>query len=378
MKSILIQAWTLYKKDDILYLPYTHWIYLKEIATHYDYIYLLSSVIKNDIPKNLIPINNLKNIEVYSLPESKNYSGAIKYFFSYLKIYFNIRKKNYSVSYVRYPTPFGWLQRVFIKKPKKIIHFVGDPIDTVEKNPNFSLFKKKLLTSLFLPEHLLYIWACKKNVSVYTNGTHLSKKLNKHGIYATPLISSTLQESDFYINENKIISNKHPKIIYVGYLRKAKGVETVIATFSFLKKKYPNSSLTIVGTGELEEKLKSNTKHLSNINFLGHIDDRKKLNNILREHDIFCFCSLSEGSPRVILEAMANGLNVVSTPVGSLPDIFQDGVNILFSKYNNEKDFSEKIEFLIDNPNIAKKIRTNSFHIVKKFQLSSFIKEIFK
>ena len=75
-----------------------------------------------------------------------------------------------------------------------------------------------------------------------------------------------------------------------------------------------------------------------NVTFLGHVDNRIQLNEILRNNDIFCFASLSEGSPRVILEAMANVINIVSTAVGSLPTIFENEKDILFADFNDEKD----------------------------------------
>ena len=176
----------------------------------------------------------------------------------------------------------------------------------------------------------------------------IKEKLSKQNIHSIPLISSTLNDNDFYFDK-KIINPAKPRLIYVGYLRKTKGVETIIKTFILLKKEYPEAELTIVGTGELECFLQDIIKKsgIDNITFTGHIDDRNNLNKLLRRNDIFCFGSLSEGSPRVVLEAMANGLVVVSTPVGSLPNTFIDGQEILFADFNNEQKFCEKIISLI-------------------------------
>ena len=229
-----------------------------------------------------------------------------------------------------------------------------------------------------MPEFLMYMWACKK-AAVYTNGFHIKKKLRKYGVEAMPVISSTLKADDFYFDALKKIDDKNLKIVYVGYLRKAKGVDTVINSFYHLQQKYPKAQLTIVGTGESEQELKEiiRANPIKNVQFLGHIDSREKLNTILRTHDIFCFASLSEGSPRVILEAMANGINVVSTPVGSLPTIFKHNENILFADFNNATVFSDQMINLISNEKNAFLLRKNAFEKVKNYKIENFLKEIF-
>ena len=378
MSSILIQAWTVHKSGDEYYLTYTHWIYLKEIVKYYDNICLLSpiKIHKSLIKEEMVPINFFTNVTVKELPYSNSYISAVKYFFKYLSAYKNLNK--FDVSYARYPIPFGWLQKIYMKKSKRIIHFVGDPINTIKKNPNLSSLKKLFLIFFFMPEFLMYMWACKK-AAVYTNGFHIKKKLRKYGVEAMPVISSTLKADDFYFDALKKIDDKNLKIVYVGYLRKAKGVDTVINSFYHLQQKYPKAQLTIVGTGESEQELKEiiRANPIKNVQFLGHIDSREKLNTILRTHDIFCFASLSEGSPRVILEAMANGINVVSTPVGSLPTIFKHNENILFADFNNATVFSDQMINLISNEKNAFLLRKNAFEKVKNYKIENFLKEIF-
>lgn len=377
-KKILIQAWTVHRSENKLYLPYTHWVYLNEIVKYYEEVCLLSQI-KNDddvIEDGLHSISSFKNVTVIKIPYYDGYIGAIKHFLNYLLVYKKLN--HFDVFYARYPTPFGWLQKVFTKSSKRIIHFVGDPIDAARNNPNFSKLKKSLLISFFYPEHLMYMWAC-RGALVYTNGNHIVNRLKKYGIDANPVTSTTLNNKDFYFDENRIFSKESIKLLYVGYLRKAKGVETVLRAFGILNEKFPQAELSIVGSGKFETELKQmiKSKNLKNVNFYGHIDKRDKLNQIFRNHHIFTFASLSEGSPRVVLEAMANGINVVSTPVGSLPFDFEDNKNIMFADFNDEHDFANKIESLILDQKKAKKIRINAFKKVKGFTIQNFIKNIF-
>lgn len=381
MNKLLIHAWSVYKHNGIYYLPYTHWVYLQEIVKYYDEICLLSPVFNNEEKgqNKFLPIDFEGKVTVFELPPSNGYISAIKHFGAYYKGYKQLKDK-YTEVYVRYPIPFGWLSKVFFKGKRRIIHFVGDPIDATKVNPNFSKFKKRLLVGCFLPENSLYMWAC-KGANVYTNGHHLKAKVAKHGIEATALISSTLTSGDFFLDPDRQITSDNIKMLYVGYLRKAKGVEVIIRTFNHIANDHAGATLTIVGAGEFERELRTMAHELglnNRIKFAGHVDNRAQLNSFFREHNVFCFASLSEGSPRVILEAMANGINVVSTPVGSLPSVFSDEKDIMFAGFNDDRDFAVKINKLVHDNSLARIVRTNAMDKVKGFTIEAFIRTIFE
>src|SRR5690606_8447797 len=191
--------------------------------------------------------------------------------------------------YARYPTPFGWLQKVYGGKSKRVIHYVGDPVDAAANNPNFSWLKKRILISGFFLENALYTWAC-KGAKVYTNGHHLTEKLRKKGVSAVSLISSTLVDEDFFFCE-KSIDASSASFVYLGYLRTAKGVETVIRAFALYNKEFPNSSLSIIGSGEFESQLKGiiSAECVRNVRFLGRLESRDVINKELRSADVFLF-----------------------------------------------------------------------------------------
>ena len=373
--KVLIHAWKVYECNGKHYLQYTHLVYLKEIKKNFDEIHLLSPVEKIETINNNLMLLNINYIKVLSLPNTSNYSGSIKYFIHYLIKYLSF--KNYSTYYSRYPVPFGWMQ-LLKRRGNKIIHYVGDPVDVTKNNPSLSKLKKGLMLALFKPENYLYTVAGRR-ARVLTNGHHLADKLKSKGVNAIPLISSTLIDNDYYFEESKFRLINSPKLLYVGYLRKAKGVETVLKSFALIVQKYPEASLTIVGTGDFEKQLHDIVfkNNIPNVNFKGHIDKREQLNQIFRNHDIFCFASFSEGSPRVVLEAMANGIPVVSTPVGSLPKIFENEKTILFANFSNEHDFCNQYEKLLQDQKLYNSIRFNAFNKSKEFGLKRFIMKIF-
>lgn len=378
-ENILIQAWKVYKCDGNYYIQYTHAIYLQSIQKIYTEIHLVA-------PTSITELNNLssfikldKNIKVHELPSSSSYLGAYRNFFSYLKLYRNLKHTNFDTVYSRFPSPFGWLQMFFFKE-SRIVHHVGDPIDTVLKNDNLNTLFKYTKVFFFIPEYLLFLISSYNAEKVVTNGHHIANKLKKFNVNANYLISTTLQEKDFFEKSDLYsICDSSIKLLYVGYLRKAKGVDVLMKALSVLNTSYPGKfSLTIVGSGEELDTLKKLAIQLNvEVTFTGHIDNRNELNNIMRNHDIFCFASLSEGSPRVILEAIANGLFVITTPVGSLPYIFKDNLDVLYFDYNDAVVLSNRIIQLVLNRKLQEKLRINSLNKVKDLTIDKFIGDAF-
>lgn len=375
--TIVVHAWTVISFNNNNYLPYTHWVYLNEIVKYYSKVYLLSPVY---IEKNKEKLNGVQlefdNVSVIKLPYSGSYLNSILCFKSYYRAYKNLSDIN--VFYSRYPVPFGWLQKLFGKDKKRILHYVGDPIDAANNNPNFSLSKKLILTTGFKLENKLFDWACKDAI-VYTNGHHIADRLRKKNIKATPLVSSTLRESDFFTKVNLYHNASALKFVYLGNLRTAKGVETILRAFKSFNVLYPLSTFTIIGSGEFEKQLKKIVleEAINNVDFVGRLDDREMINSHLRASDVFLFGSLSEGSPRVILEAMANSLVVVSTPVGSLPDMFKHEESILYANFNDSNSFLQEMLKLVSDEKLFNRIKNNSHNIAKQHTIENFLKKIF-
>ena len=60
-------------------------------------------------------------------------------------------------------------------------------------------------------------------------------------------------------------------------------------------------------------------------------------------------CSYEEGFPMVVLEAWAYGISVVTTPVGGLPDVLEDGKNASVFNFGDWIGLANCIENLIDH-----------------------------
>ena len=86
---------------------------------------------------------------------------------------------------------------------------------------------------------------------------------------------------------------------------------------------------------------------------LGH---RQDVPALMRSFSVFCLTSRSEGTPNVILEAMAAARPVVATCVGGIPDLVQDGVTGFLVEPDDVDGFAKAVKTLLENPTLAEKM----------------------
>jgi glycosyltransferase involved in cell wall biosynthesis len=119
------------------------------------------------------------------------------------------------------------------------------------------------------------------------------------------------------------------KLFFSGSLIKRKGIEEFIHVVSRLQATVPGLKAYVLGEGSADyvARLKGLAESLGVIEkvlFTGQIDFARIV-DLYSLGGIFCMTSHVEASPNVVLEAMAAGLPVVSTNVGALPKIVEDG-----------------------------------------------------
>jgi len=112
-------------------------------------------------------------------------------------------------------------------------------------------------------------------------------------------------------------------ITFLGLISREKGAFDLIRAVKRLRESGLNVELRIGGHGDITT-LKKEMGGEEGIHYLGWLDGTKK-NKLYRDTDILVLPSYFEGMPMVILEAMSYGIPVVSTPVGGIPEVVEDG-----------------------------------------------------
>src|SRR5207245_895858 len=144
----------------------------------------------------------------------------------------------------------------------------------------------------------------------------------RHG-YRVRVIRNLVDTSLFRYRERLPV---RPRILSTRNLEPYYRVDVTLEAFALLKARYPEATLTIVGYGSEEQRLRRMAASLgtSAVRFVGKAD-RPTLPGLYDEHDIFVNSSVLDNQPVSVLEAFASGLPVVSTGTGDIAAMLRCG-----------------------------------------------------
>ncbi len=167
-------------------------------------------------------------------------------------------------------------------------------------------------------------------------------------------------------------TSKTIKILSIGRLVYQKNLSSLIKAVAKLDQ---SIELIIVGQGSLEAKLFKLSKklniNLTHLRFLPH----NQLPQLYQSADIFCLPSHYEGSPKVLLEAMACGLPCVVADKPFSQFIITHRQNGLLVK-NAPSDLAQGISQLINQPQLAARLGKNARQtIINQFNNKKIIKK---
>lgn len=157
------------------------------------------------------------------------------------------------------------------------------------------------------------------------------------------------------------------KILFVGRLHPQKGLVYLIKAMSQVIKKYPQTTLYLVGEGPLLRVLKKQVENLgvkSDVNFKGRMTGKRLIKEYKSSH-LFVLPSVYEGQPLTLLEAWAAKLPVLVTAVGENPTMVKEGVNGYLVKSGESNQLARMIRDAIENPHLEK-LGENGYRLVKR------------
>ncbi len=118
-----------------------------------------------------------------------------------------------------------------------------------------------------------------------------------------------------------------PSVLYLGRLSREKGLPVLLDAFAQVLRRM-RARLDVYGLGLMREELEAQALSLGirdSVVFHGWVPPGAPFFAALKGGDVFVLPSLSEGLPSVIPEAMSQGLPIIASRVGGIPDILQNG-----------------------------------------------------
>lgn len=193
-------------------------------------------------------------------------------------------------------------------------------------------------------------------------------------IIYNPVVDEKILEKSKEIVDEKIFISNLPIILTAGRLVDAKDYTTIIKAFANILR-VKEANLVILGEGEEEKNIKNLISKLGiedRVYFLGFKDNPYKY---FSKSSVFLSASKREGFSNSIVEAMFCGVPVVATDAAGPKEIIENGKNGILAKIGNSEELSEKIIYLLNNPDVAKKIAEEAKKRSLDFTIESSVKK---
>jgi glycosyltransferase involved in cell wall biosynthesis len=172
-----------------------------------------------------------------------------------------------------------------------------------------------------------------------------------------------------------------PHIVFLADHVPRKGIADFAKAIDNLQKRQTGTfHVTIAGTGPSSDHAERVADRYSNVEYRGYLSEAQK-RDLLNEASIYVLPTYAEGLPIGILEAMAGGSAVVSTAVGSIPDLIDDDAGVVLDP-GDSIHLSNALEHLITSPkSIQEMAEYNRTMIQEKYtwdQLSNQLVQIYR
>lgn len=173
-----------------------------------------------------------------------------------------------------------------------------------------------------------------------------------HGIGAT-VVPNVVDLRRFHPDERRPGAPLH--LIVARNLEPIYDNATALRAFAIVQRRFPACRLTVAGTGPQEPQLRELARDLgieSEVSFAGRLE-RDDMAALLRRSTVAINPSLVDNAPNSVLEALASGVPVVSTRVGGVPYVVEDGVTALLVPPGDAPAMAAAVLRLLDDPVLA-------------------------
>ncbi len=169
------------------------------------------------------------------------------------------------------------------------------------------------------------------------------------------------------------------RVLYLGYLGKAKGTYDLIDAAKMVNEVNQNIAFDLVGPELAEGEISSLQNAIQAHQLTTHVFlhppayGQEKM-TILRDSDLFAYPSYHEGMPMAIIEAMGSGLALVASEVGGIPDMVENGENGLLIPAGRPDLIARAILDILSERERLQTMQKRSWQIaVEKFDIEKLV-----
>lgn len=260
-------------------------------------------------------------------------ASVIKRLFLIFKLGFIGRK--YDLFHIHACSDFGFFPAVLgiivgklLNKKIILTYHGGGAKEFFAKHPNF-----------------IRLFLCHTDANIVLSG-YLAAVFEEYNI-PFHVIPNILEPNKSAYRERTTIQ---PKFISIRSLEEVYNIKCIIKAFRIVQQKVPTSMLYILGDGSCRSALETFVKEqlLDNVIFLGRVRN-EQIYTFLDSADILLSSPIIDNQPVSLLEAFNAGLLVISSNVGGVPYMVEDGKSGLLFDSDNHVELADKMIFALEH-----------------------------
>ena len=192
----------------------------------------------------------------------------------------------------------------------------------------------------------------------------LAKIFEQHQIPYT-IIPNIVELHDSVFRERKPLQ---PRFVCIRAHEEIYNIPCIFRAFQQVQRQIPEATLMLVGGGSLHKDLMRQVEQMAlpNVVFTGRVDN-SEIMKYLDRADVMLSAPVVDNMPVSLIEAMNAGLLVISSNVGGVPYMVEDGVNGLLFESNNDEELARKMLWAINNPKESHEIILRASQSVKQY-----------
>ncbi len=159
-------------------------------------------------------------------------------------------------------------------------------------------------------------------------------------------------------------------VLFVGSLGRGKGVFDILKAVPRVRAEKPEARFLFAGNEETQgaraqiDRACSDAGLGNAVHFLGRVTGPAKL-ELFKRAAVFILPSYAEGFPYALLEAMAAGLPVITTPVGTIPEVVEDGRHGFLIEPGDWEELARRIIQLLDDSELKRRMSRENVERVR-------------
>ena len=207
-------------------------------------------------------------------------------------------------------------------------------------------------------------WLCRADKVIVLNG-YLEKVFKAYNISCV-VIPNIISLPE--IKRTHEWNTKAPRFISVRHLRELYNIPCILRAFQQVQQQIPDASLTILGSGPLLEELQQyvHDNDLKHVTFVGQVPNQE-MNKYLTDHDIFLSAPRVDNMPVSVLEAMNAGVLVISSRVGGVPYVIEEGRTGFLYGYDDDTQMANLMLWANEHLEDVRRILDAAHEEVKKY-----------